>query len=172
MPPVDPARILERAAVALKELQAYPAWKAALDKASVAGAPLFVRSISPVVETTAAGPARLPDYYIVSVTRENGVSARFAYDAETSDLLEAEGVKLPGRLLKPYVDPWPIIRSRFPPPATDGPDVAPAIDPVWTPCQQSTSRFTPFYRYYVHGKPLYVRIDGAIYETLTISGRG
>jgi hypothetical protein len=172
MPPVDPARIITRAAAALNELQAYPTWRAALDKASVAAVPLLVRSIAPIVEPRAGMPARPPDYYIVSVTRENGVSARFAYDAETSDLLEAEGVKLPGGFLKPYVDPWPIIRSRFPPPSPGAPEVPPATDAVWMPCRQSTNPFAPFYRYHVEGKPLYVRVDGAVYEALTITGRG
>ena len=176
MPPVDPERIFGRAAAAVKELQAYPTWNAALDKAAVAATPLLVRIISPAVREADAGAgllAHLRDYYIVSITRENGgVSARFAYDAETSDLLEAEGVKKPGAFLKPYVDPWPIIRSRLPTPSPGVPDVAPPTDAVWMPCRQSTSRFAPFYRYFVHDQPLYVRVDGAIYEALTTSGRG
>lgn len=176
MSPVDRERILGRAAAALKELQAYPTWNAALDKTAVAATPLLVRIISPGDREDGAGagtPAHLPDYYLVSITRENGgVSARFAYDAETSNLLEAEGVKQTGAVLKPYVDAWPIIRSRLPPPSPGVPDTAPPLDVVWTPCRESTSRFAPFYRYYVHGRPIYVRVDGVIYEALTTRGRG
>lgn len=168
----DPDRIITRAAVALKELQASDTWRAALDKASVAASPLLVRSIAPAAEARAGMPVRLPDYYIVSIVRENGISARFAYDAETDDLLEAEGVRKAGDVFKPYVDTWPIIRDRVAATSPGGAETPPSADVVWRPCRQSTSRFLPFWRYQVAGQPIYVRSDGAVYTELTITGRG
>jgi len=172
MTPADPARILNRAAVALKELQVSETWRAALDKASVAPSPLLVRSIAPADEARAGTPARLPDYYIVSIVRENGTTARFAYDADGGELLEAEGVRKAGDVFKPYVDAWAVVRSRMPATSPGTPDVVLPSDVVWKPCRQSTSRFVPFWRYYVQNQPVYVRADGVLFTELTTTGRG
>jgi hypothetical protein len=165
---VEPARIISRAAVAVKELHDTETWRAALDKATVAPSPLLVRSIAPAVEARAGVPARLPDYYIVFVVRGSGTSARFAYDAESADLLEAEGVRKAGDVFKPYVDTWPIVRERVA--VTDG--AALSAEVVWMPCRESTSRFAPFWRYYIQDQPVYVRADGVLYSQLTTAGRG
>lgn len=168
----DPARILNRAALVLKELQGSNIWKAALDKASVAASPLLVRSIAPAVEARARMPPRLPDYYIVTILRDDGISARFAHDAATSDLLEAEGARRAGAVLKPYVDPVPIVQSRWPAAAAGGSEALAAAVAVWTPCRQSTSRFAPFWRFSVSGETVYVRADGVVYTELSTTGRG
>ena len=76
---IDPVRIMPRAALALKELQTSETWKAALEGASLAPSPLLVLSIAPAVEPRKARPARLPDYYIVSIAREKGTTGRFAH---------------------------------------------------------------------------------------------
>ena len=168
---VDPTRIMARAAVVLNELQRSETWRAALDKASVASSPLLVRSLAPEVEARPGMPPRLRDYYIVSILRGNGLSARFAQEADTADLLEAEGVSKAGAVLKPYVDALPVVRSRWPlPPGV--PDPLTAADVVWKPCRQSTSRFLPFWRFQIEGQAVYVRADGVLYTELTTTGRG
>jgi hypothetical protein len=169
---VEPPRIMGRAALVLKELQGSATWKASLDKASLDASPLLVRSIAPAVEARARIPVRLPDYYIVSILRENGISARFAHDAETGDLLEAEGVRKAGAVLKPYVDPLLIVRSQWPSAAPGAPDAVTSADAVWRPCRQSTSRFAPFWRFHIEGQTVYVRADGVLYTELTTTGRG
>jgi hypothetical protein len=169
---LDPARISIRASLVLNELQQSETWKAALDKALVAASALFVRSLAPAVEARAGVAARLPDYYIVSVLRESGVSARFAHDAHTGELLEAEGVRKAGAVLKPYVDAAAIVRSRWPPAAPGLPDPLPPAEVVWQPCRQSTSRFAPFWRFHIEGQTVYVRADGELFTELTTTGRG
>ena len=129
---------------------------------------LLVRILtSTELEREGARPA-LRDYYIVSVRRGAGVSARFALDAETGDFLEAEGVRKPGDVLAPYADPSDIARRM----ATSSTDELPSPEFVWWPCRQSTSRFLPFWRYQVQGRTVYVRADGVRFDELTVTGRG
>ena len=168
---IDPVRIMTRAVLALKELQTSETWKAALEGASLAPSPLLVHSIAATVEPRAALPARLPDYYIVSIARESGTTGRFAHDAETGDLLEAEGVRKAGAYLTSYVDAPAIVRSRWPPPPGAA-KIPLTADVVWKPCRESTSRFAPFWRFNVEGQTVYVRADGVLFTELTTSGRG
>jgi hypothetical protein len=51
---------------------------------------------------------------------------------------------------------------------------APLASPVvvWRPCRESTSRFLPFWRYQIDGRPVYVRADGIAFDELTTTGRG
>jgi hypothetical protein len=117
--------------------------------------PLFVTSIAPPARK---GPA-LPDYFIISIQRGNGISARFAHHAETGEFLEAEAVQKGDAVLPEYVNP---------------PAPLPGSTPelVWRPCTQSTTRFLPFWRLQAGGKPVYLRADGVRFEDLTVNNRG
>ena len=161
---LPPSRVLDRATAVLEELRAYPAWTASLERAMPRTTPLFVKSIAPPPRK---GP-RLPDYFIISIQRGNGISARFAHHAETGDFLEAEAVQKADAVLPEYVDP----REPLPldPPATSPITSAPEL--VWRPCIESTTRFLPFWRFQTGGQPVYVRADGVRFENLTVNNRG
>jgi hypothetical protein len=158
---LDPPRIIARASLVFDELLKSEVWRAALDKAKVAAAPLYVTSIDPHAPPLTAARPKLPNYYIVSVEREGGISARFAHHAETGDLLEAEGVRRAGARLPPYIDPPRMAES-----PTGSPEA------VWMPCRESTTRFLPFWRLQIEGRTIYVRADGVTFDELTTTGRG
>jgi hypothetical protein len=164
----DPARIIARAEQVLKELQPSEIWRASLDKGIVSTKLLLVTSIAP--PPPGDPTARLADYVITSILREGGgLSARFAQDAETGALLEAEAVRKTGEVLRAYVDTEPIARKHLPEPA---PLPVPAATVVWKPCRESTSRFVPFWRYLIAGRTIFIRADGAVFTELTTTGRG
>jgi hypothetical protein len=171
---LDPARVLSRANLVLKELQASALWKAALETSAVGSTPLLVTSIAPpVVQHRNDKPLRMPDYYVVSLLRGSAISARFAHHAETGNLLEAEGVKKAGTELRPYVDPLAIVQSEIAKWSKDaGGGAAPKPVAVWRPCRESTSRFVPFWRFQFENQTLYVRADGKVFGELTVTGRG
>jgi hypothetical protein len=161
----DPSEIVARAVAVLNALRASPTWHASLNNAVVASPPLLVTSIAPAF--TAEGvERRLPDYFIVTIRKEAGISSRFAHDADSGDLLEAEGVRKAGAVLPPYVDPDEVLRPEMPEATLPSPVV------VWRPCRESTSRFLPFWRYQIDGQSLYVRADGMTFAELTTTGRG
>jgi hypothetical protein len=175
MPILEPARIVERATAVLNQLRRHPAWTVSLAQAAITSPPLFVTSIAPPPQSRIPSRPALPDYYIVSLQRGAGTSARFAHRADTGDFLEAEGVRKPGAFLAPYIDPEQVVRSHGPSLATPTPGGAPAPVSralVWRPCRQSTSPFLPFWRVAVEGRTLYVRADGIMFEELTTAGRG
>ena len=124
-------------------------------------------SIAPAQATRRGSLPRPSDFFIVTIHRDRGgISARLAQDAETGALLEAEGVRKAGAVLPPYVDPQQVVHSRLDATVTVKPDA------VWRPCRQSTSRFLPFWRFVIDGRPVYVRTDGVVFEELTTTGRG
>ena len=165
---LEPAQILTRAAAVLGELRRSEIWKASLEGAALTSIPLFVRSIAPEDRFR----RRLDDYFIASVHRADGTSARFAHDASTGTFLEAEGVRTPGARLSEYVDAQQAFESLISlgPSATPS-DVASA-ELVWRPCRESTSRFLPFWRFDIGGRVALVRADGARFDALTTTGRG
>ena len=170
---LDPARILTRANLVLKELQPSALWNAALETSGVGSTPLLVTNIAPpIVQPGIDKPLRMPDYYVVSILRGGAISARFAHHAETGNLLEAEGVKKAGTELRPYVDPVPIVQSQMAKWSTDAGATAPKPVAVWKPCRESTSRFAPFWRFQFDNQTLYVRADGKVFSELTVTGRG
>ena len=163
MAPLSDSRILDRSGAVMRELLVHPAWRASLEQATARPRPLLVTSIAP----TPRSGRRLPDYFIVSVQRGKGVSARFAHDAETGAFLEAEAVRTADGVLPEYVDPTqplPIKGATTPAIATH--------ETVWQPCAESASRFLPFFRFLVQGQPVYLRADGVLFETLTVNLRG
>ena len=163
MAPLPDSRILDRANAVLKELLAYDVWRPSLEQATPRLSPLLVTSIAP---TPRIG-RRLQDYFIVSVERGKGLSARFAHDAETGAFLEAEAARTADGVLPEYVDPAQSLPIEGATPSAIG-----TYEAVWQPCLQSTSRFLPFFRFHVNGQPVYLRADGVLFETLTVNHRG
>ncbi len=159
---LPPERILSRAATAMKELRVYPTWQVSLEAAEPDRAPLFVRIL-----TVGVSPApQLSDYYIVTIRRRGGVTARFAHIANTGEFLEAEAVRTPAALLPAYADHIEGLGSRL------ADRDRPTVEVVWYPCVQSTSRFLPFWTFSVNGRPVYVRADGVIFDQLTFTIKG
>lgn len=167
MATLEPAQIVDRATRLLQERLRSPIWTASLGDAIISPTPLLVTSIAPRAGTEGHKRPNLRDYYIVSITRPNGISARFALDAETGNFLEAQGVRRPGAFLRTFVDAEEVVRSRMPVPPG-----LPKAELVWQPCRESTSRFLPFWRFRIEGRILYVRADGLVFEELTTTGRG
>jgi hypothetical protein len=159
---LPPERIFSRAVTTMHELRAYPTWQASLEDAEVDPAPLSVR-----IHTVAGRTApQLYDYYIVTVRRRGGVTARFAHRADTGDFLEAEAVRTAAVLLPAYADHIDGLVSRL----ADG--NPPTADVVWYPCVQSDSRFLPFWMFPINGRQVYVRADGVIFDRLTFTMKG
>lgn len=167
---LEPSQIMVRAAAVLQALRQSDVWKASLESGTLTSVPLLVTSIAPEERSR----PRMGDYFIVSIRRPGGTSARFAHDAETGAFLEAEGVRVAGVHLSDYVDPEEALLQRI---RSDGsPGLAgerlPSPEVVWRPCRESTSRFLPFWRFHIQGRTTYVRADGAIFEALSTTGRG
>jgi len=162
MDQLPPSRILDRTNAVLNELRVYPTWTASLENATARTTPLLVTSIAPPPRNG----AKLPDYFIVEILRGPGVSARFAHNAETGDFLEAEAVQRADAVLREYVDPL----KHFPPQIPDPSKITPTL--VWRPCIQSVTRFLPFWRLQAGGRSWYLRVDGVLFEELTVNHRG
>jgi len=158
----SPERIFSRAVTAMHELRVYRTWQASLEDAEVDPAPLAVRILQVEGRTT----PQLYDYYIVTVRRRGGVTARFAHRADTGEFLEAEAVRTATVLLPPYADHIEGLISRL------ADRDRPTADVVWYPCIQSNSRFLPFWMFPINGRPVYVRADGVIFDQLTFSMKG
>ena len=159
---LPPERIFSRAVTTMHELRAYPTWQASLEDADVDPAPLSVRILTIQGRTA----PQLYDYYIVTVRRRGGVTARFAHRADTGDFLEAEAARSAAVLLPAYADHIDGLVSRL----ADG--NPPTADVVWYPCVQSNSRFLPFWMFPIKGRPVYVRADGVIFDQLTFTMKG
>lgn len=102
-------------------------------------------------------------YYVVEITRATLVTARFVLDP-AGTLLEAEGDARPVGALVPWVRP--------PGRAPSGSGDADQVRLVWQPCDQSKSRLRPFWEVTAKAAVRYVRVDGATFDQLTITGRG
>lgn len=162
MAQLAPDRILSRAVTTMNELGVYPTWRASLEAAEPDLEPLFVRVLTSAVRTVPP----LSNYYIVTIRRRGGVTARFAHTADTGEFLEAEAVRTPAALLPAYADHIEGLGKRLADPGR------PTVEVVWSPCVQSTSRFLPFWTFSVNGRPVYVRADGVIFDQLTFTIKG
>jgi hypothetical protein len=160
--PLPPERISSRAVTTMHELRLYPTWQASLEDAEVDPAPLSVRILTLPGRTA----PKLSDYYIVTIRRRGGVTARFAHRADTGDFVEAEAARTKSVLLPAFADHIEGLVSRL---ADAGRRTA---DVVWYPCVQSNSRFLPFWTFPINGRPVYVRADGVIFDQLTFTIKG
>jgi hypothetical protein len=159
---LDPPAILRRADGVIKELRAYSSWRSSLDGGTLEPDTLFV--------STLTGPwpssRELFDYFIVSVRRGGGISARLVHHAETGEFLEAEAVRTVEGFLPSFANPITALGTRL----THSDHATHAV--MWRPCDQSSSRFLPFWIFEIERKPVYVRADGVLFDQLTFSFRG
>jgi len=159
---LPPENILSRAVTAMNELRVYPTWQASLEAAEPDLTPLFVR----ILTATVRPAPQLSDYYIITIRRRGGITARFAHSADTGEFLEAEAVRAPAALLPAYADHIHGLALRL------ADRDRPTPEAVWHPCVQSTSRFLPFWTFPINGRPVFVRADGVIFDQLTFTLKG
>ena len=122
-------------------------------------------------------------YYIVSYLKNGIVSARFAVDAETTDIEEIGAIETAGQSLPTFAEPSAAL-SRLSALTPDDPRLSgfrfrirpelitlPATPTlVWKNCLESRSQLLPFYVVTVGDQSVYVRVDGQVYPSLTDSG--
>ena len=159
MPSLDAAEILVRAKSVLDSLRLSAPWTASLRDGTLDTSVTFVTFLYDT-----SGAPTLPNYAIATIRRPDGISARFAFNSENGQFLEAEGIQKQGTPLPGYV-------------ATDAAQAAfsaplPTPEIVWRPCRESSTRFAPFWRYMIGGAYRYVRADGRIYDYLNTKTRG
>ena len=152
----------------LDRLKQSPTWTNALVDSTYGAPPTLVQHLDQDDEF----------YYVVTVTKKQGITARLAISGDATELLEVEGIQEAGAALPAYVDPIAVLDSaahRRPAPGSSV--FRPAMigrHPVlvWKPCQQSTTRFLPFWLLTVRDRLLYMRVDGTVFTKLTTTGHG
>lgn len=102
-------------------------------------------------------------YFLVDIVRNESVTARFVLD-DSGTLLEAECAARADGVLPLWATP-PSAERGSPPEASQ-------IRLIWKPCDQSTSRLRPFWEVTGTTGVRYVRVDGASFDRLTITGWG
>lgn len=154
-----PLDLVARANAIVQHLAQFDVWAPGFIAASVDSTPAMVSVLDPT--------ARENSYAIVTVRRGDGITGRILLDPATADLLEVTAVQLAGATLPPYVDPAEALRHH-PAAAAIGHLTAAPRQLVWQYCLESGSRFQPFWRFAVTGHaPFFVRIDGAVFTSLT-----
>jgi hypothetical protein len=163
-----PANVEALAVAVLNRLRQSPNWSNALSESMHSATPTLVQHLDRDDEF----------YYLVAVTKTQGITARLAISEDATELLEAECIWEPGTSLPSYVDPLAVLdyaAHQQPAPgfAVFRPEMVgrhPVL--VWKPCQQSTSRFLPFWLVTVRDRLLYIRVDGAVFTQLTTTPHG
>lgn len=162
MPPT-PDDLARRASEVVTHLSQFDVWAPSLPGAVVDDGSHTVQELQPA-------PGASPSYVIFTVRRNSQITARLLLDPRTAQLLEVEGVHRAGGELPPFVDPVDALRRHLPlPPAAPISAAAPHL--VWKYSAESTSRFRPFWLVVTSHQTFYVRVDGAIFTTLTKSDR-
>ena len=154
---LDPTVIVQRAQGEAHRLLLVPSWTPAFDQASP-DAPQLVRRLD------------RPDvyYYIVPFMTGNRVTARLRMNAYSGAYDEGIGIGKSGDELPPYrtrQQTYRRLETKFKKAA--GPIV---FEPfyAWKPCNQSFSALEPFYVVTVGGSVRYVRVDGHVFDALTV----
>lgn len=148
-----PVDLPARAADVVSHLSRLDAWNASLAGATVDLTPAEVSMLVPLPDEPTA-------YAIFSVRRGARITGQVILESATARLVEARGVRDTAASLPPFVDPRAI---SLPVPA-----VMPAVPSlVWRYCMESTSLFLPFWRIPAGPMTYYVRVDGAIFTSLT-----
>jgi hypothetical protein len=118
-------------------------------------------------------------YFIVSYLKNGIVSARFAVDAETTDIEEIGAIEKAGQYLPTFAEPSAVlarlaaltpddtrlsgVRFQIRPELITVPST-PALG--WKNCLESRSQLLPFYIVTVGDQPVYVRVDGEVFPAL------
>lgn len=158
---LEPTLVLKQAQTDTAALAATGEWSAALSHAQVRD-PLLV------ADPTPAGK----DYYLVDFRTGDHSTARMTYNARTGRLVGVSGITdtadyLPDAMLA--TDVPDMLTRRM------GLDAASIrVDPTltWKPCDQSHTRFQPFYVVHDGTSIVYVRVDGEVFTRLTRIGAG
>src|SRR5476649_751654 len=94
--------IIQVAAAVLRRLNESPFWTQALGETSQEAIPRLVQRLD----------HEDAFYYLVTVNKTQGATARLAIDGRTGSLLEVEGVEEAGASLPAFVDPIVVLRQR------------------------------------------------------------
>ncbi len=116
-------------------------------------------------------------YYVVPFHIGTRETARLIVDGRTGAFTQGGGVESEGQSLTPWVAPaslladragrsfdLPHVKERIVQPGTVGQH--PVL--VWKPCHQSSSPLMPFYQLSVGDQFVYLRVDGILFEALTV----
>lgn len=164
----DPSEIQPIAIAVLNRLSQSPTWNHALSESTHGASPTLVQHLDRDDQF----------YYLVTVTKKQGITARLAISGDATELLEVEGIQEEGTALPAYVDPIAVLddaaRQRSAPNSAVFRPMMIGRHPVlvWKPCQQSTTRFLPFWLVTIRDRLLYIRVDGTVFTQLTTSGHG
>lgn len=159
------------AAVEEADLHAREGWADAL-KSARPGNPILVQRLD-----------RLDSFYwIVPMLRQRRLSAAVSIDARYGDYRQSVRLSEPAREEIGFADDAEVLKHiadrRFDLPELEGRVLvrreAICVYPhyVWRPCLQSLSPFYPFRMVTVGGHRLYIRIDGAVFTSLTLGLHG
>jgi hypothetical protein len=115
--------------------------------------------------------------HLVAFSVGDRVTARLRMHAYSGDYSEGIGIGKEGDKLPPYTTPAvayrrmvTVLTAAAKKKKQKGPLPTIAIEPFygWKPCAQSFSSFLPFYVIHVGPDTRYVRVDGKVYEALTL----
>lgn len=154
-----PLDLVARANAIVQHLAQFDVWVPGFAGATVDATPAMVSLLD-------LPPHAPSTYAILTVRRGAGITGRILLDPGSADLLEVRAVQQPGATLPPFVDPVNALRHD---PSTAALDLTTLRHRlVWQYSLESGSRFQPFWSVSLAGHaPLYVRIDGTVFTSLT-----
>jgi hypothetical protein len=170
---ITPTAAVKHAARIVGELRKNPLWQPAL------------MGTQPQLPVMLVHQLHLPDsyYYVVPSIGGSRLGARVLIDGLSGALVEIGAVDNDTRTLKRWVTSDQAARvvltnARLMYPASPAPawlrreaiTVRPML--AWKPCEQSTSRFLPFYATIAGDRLVYVRVDGMFAPELTPGLKG
>lgn len=174
---ITPGKAVQSARRIVNQLRTHPLWAPALGSAQPAEDALLVRRLD------------LADsyYYVVACASEGRVTARVLIDALSAALVEIGAVSVTARSLRKWILPTEVVtvvlantgaiyeaRVRTP----DAPLImrreAITVPSVlsWKPCDESRSRFLPFYAVALGDQIVYVRVDAKFFPSLNTNVSG
>lgn len=170
-------KAVRSAARILNQLRKHPLWAPALSSAQPAENALLVRRLD------------LADsyYYVVACASEGRVTARVLIDALSATLVEIGAVSVSARSLRKWITPAEVVTTVLAntgaicearPRVIPGPFIvrreAITVPSVlsWQPCDESRSRFLPFYAVALGDEIVYVRVDAKFFPTLNSNRSG
>jgi hypothetical protein len=172
---ITPKAAVKHAARIVAELRKNPLWQPAL------------KGTEPQLPVTLVHQLHLPDsyYYVVPFIAGSRLGARVLIDGLSGGLVEIGAVDNDTRTLKRWITADEVVgvvlansRALYPGSRVAAPAglrrEAITVRPVlaWKPCEQSTSRFLPFYATIAADRLVYVRVDGMFAAALTPGLKG
>ena len=158
MPPTTPD-LARRASEVIAHLAQVDLWAPSLTSASI-------EDRSYLVEALASAPDEAHTYRIFSMRVGSRITGRLLLDEQTALLLEVEGIQRTGAQLPPFVEPLHAL-AQLHPLAVAAASAGSPPRMVWKYSAESTSRFRPFWLVQANQQTFYIRVDGAVFTTLT-----